>query len=126
MADTLLTAAQANAGAFDTATWSLKLLGGSGATCAGSSRTLEVKGSPNTTAHLKITAGTAKFANGATEVDVPLGSDGVEQVALTDVGADADSVAVQATLPDWVLRRPTTAATRTSRSCFRARPSSSR
>ena len=103
MADALLAAAQANAGAFDTATWSLKLLGGSDATCAGSSRTLEVKGSPNTTAHLKITAGTAKFANGATEVDVPLGSDGVEQVALTDVGANADSVAVQATLPNWVL-----------------------
>ena len=60
MADALLAAAQANAGAFDTATWSLKLLGGSGATCAGSSRTLEVKGSPNTTAHLKITAGTAQ------------------------------------------------------------------
>ena len=103
MADALLAAAQANAGAFDTATWSLKLVGGSGATCSGTSRTLEVKGSPNTTAHLTITAGTAKFANGATEVDVPLGSDGVEQVALTDVGADADSVSVQATLPDWVL-----------------------
>jgi RHS repeat-associated protein len=45
MADSLLAAAQANAGAMDPASWSLTLRGGTGATCAGTGRTLTVKGS---------------------------------------------------------------------------------
>ena len=103
MADALLAAAQANAGAMSTSGWSLTISGGNGATCAGTSRTLVVKGSPNTTAHLRITAGTGSFANGATQIDVALGRDGVGQVALADAAPTPTRSPCEATLPQWIL-----------------------
>ncbi len=46
LADQLLAAAQANSGAVNPATWSLTIQGGNDPTCAGTTRTVQVKGEP--------------------------------------------------------------------------------
>ena len=105
LADQLLAAAQtpANYGALDQSTWSLSIQGGNGASCTGTTRTVQVKGSPNTVAHLTITAGTAHFPNGTQETDVILGADGTGSVDLVDDGTTADTVTISASLPSWIL-----------------------
>jgi uncharacterized repeat protein (TIGR01451 family) len=103
LADQLLAAAQANYGALDQSTWSLSIQGGNGPSCTGTTRTVLVKGSPNTVAHLTITAGTAHFPNGTQQTDVVLGADGTGSVNLVDDGTTADTVSISASLPSWIL-----------------------
>ena len=103
LADQLLAAAQANSGAVNPATWSLTIQGGNDPTCAGTTRTVLVKGSPNTVAKLTITAGRAHFPNGTQTTDVVLGADGTGSVDLIDDGTTADTVSISASLPSWIL-----------------------
>jgi uncharacterized repeat protein (TIGR01451 family) len=101
MADQLVAAAAANAGAVDQSTWGVSIAGG--ATCIGGERTVNVTGSPFTTATLTITSGTAHFANNAQTIEVALDAAGKGSTTLIDDGTTSDTVAVAASLPSWTL-----------------------